>query len=112
MDSEWKDKYPMVYVRALEHIEKLSDHAPILLTTGTPRPLCMRPFKFQLGWLHRDDFLDMVKNVRERPIVGNSPIVRWNNKMCAIVNTSLVGLHISAVFLKNRRLVYRLLLMI
>jgi hypothetical protein len=33
MDTEWKNKYPMVSVRALERIEKLSDHAPILLTT-------------------------------------------------------------------------------
>jgi hypothetical protein len=43
-----------VSVRALERIEKLSDHAPILLTTGTPRPLCKRPFKFELGWLQRE----------------------------------------------------------
>jgi hypothetical protein len=26
----------------------------------------------------------MVKNVWERPVVGNSPIVRWNNKMHAM----------------------------
>jgi endonuclease/exonuclease/phosphatase family metal-dependent hydrolase len=36
MDTDWEDKYPMVSVRALERIEKLSDHAPILLTTGNP----------------------------------------------------------------------------
>jgi hypothetical protein len=40
MDTDWEDKYPIVSVRALECIEKLSDHAPILVTTGTPRPLC------------------------------------------------------------------------
>jgi endonuclease/exonuclease/phosphatase family metal-dependent hydrolase len=36
MDTDWEYKYPMVSVRALECIEKLFDHAPILLTTGTP----------------------------------------------------------------------------
>jgi hypothetical protein len=51
MDTNWEDKYPMVSVRALERIEKLSDHAPILLTTGMPRPLCKHPFKFEFGWL-------------------------------------------------------------
>jgi hypothetical protein len=84
MDTEWEDKYTMVSVRALERIEKLSDHDPILLTTITPRPLCKRQFKFELGWLHRNGFFYMVKNVWERPVVGNSPIARWNNKMRAM----------------------------
>jgi endonuclease/exonuclease/phosphatase family metal-dependent hydrolase len=35
MDSHWEDNYPMVLVRALERIEALSDHAHILLTTGS-----------------------------------------------------------------------------
>jgi hypothetical protein len=84
MDIDWEDKYPMVSVRALERIEKLSDHAPILLTTGTPRPLCKRPFKFELGWLQREGFHDMVKKVWERPVAGNTPIMRWNKKMRAL----------------------------
>jgi hypothetical protein len=49
MDTYWENKYPMVSVHALEHIEKLSDYAPIILTTGTPRPICKHPFKFELG---------------------------------------------------------------
>jgi hypothetical protein len=40
MDTDWEDKYPMVSVCALEHIEKLSDHAPVLLTTGIPKLPC------------------------------------------------------------------------
>jgi hypothetical protein len=39
----------MVLVRALERIESLSDHAPILLTTSSTRPHCARRFKFELG---------------------------------------------------------------
>jgi hypothetical protein len=46
MDTDWEEKYPMVSVRALEHIERLSNDAPILLTTGIPKPLCKRPFNF------------------------------------------------------------------
>jgi hypothetical protein len=48
---------------ALERIERLSDHAPLLLTTGNPRPPSKRPFKFEFGWLQRDGFHEMVKNV-------------------------------------------------
>jgi hypothetical protein len=84
MDTEWEDKYPMVSVRALERIEKLSDHASILLTTGTPKSPLKRPFKFELGWLQRDGFHDMVRRVWERPVAGNNPILRWNNKIRAM----------------------------
>jgi hypothetical protein len=81
MDSDWEEKYPMVSVRALERIESLSDHAPILLTTRLLRPQCNQRFKFELGWLHRDGFYDMVKTIWERPTIGQTPIVRWNNKI-------------------------------
>jgi hypothetical protein len=62
----------------------LSNHAPILLTTGIPSPPSKRPFKCELGWLQRDDFHDMVKTILERPVTGQTPIARWNNKMCAL----------------------------
>jgi hypothetical protein len=84
MDIEWEDKYPMVSVRVLKRIEKLSDHAPIVLTTGMPRLLCRRPFKFELEWLQRKGFQDMVGRVWERLVLGSSPILRWNKKMRAM----------------------------
>jgi hypothetical protein len=54
------------------------------LTTGLPGPPSTRQFKFDLGWLQRDGFQDMVKKVWERPIADESPIVRWNKKMCSV----------------------------
>jgi hypothetical protein len=63
MDTDWEYKFPMVSVRALERIVGLSDHDPILLTTGIPSPPRKRPFKFELGWLQRDGFHDMVQTV-------------------------------------------------
>jgi hypothetical protein len=81
MDISREDKYPVVSIRALEHIERLSDHALVLLTTGNSTPLCKHPFKFELGWLQRDGFQDMVQKVWKRPLAGNIPISRWNNKM-------------------------------
>ena len=81
MDTEWENKYPLVSVRALEQIESLSDHAPILFSSGVPKPHMQHHFKFELGWLHRDGFDDLVKEVWSRPVAGASPIQRWNNKM-------------------------------
>jgi hypothetical protein len=51
MDANWESKFPMVYVRALERIEGFSDHAPILLTTGFPKPPGNHRFKCELGWI-------------------------------------------------------------
>jgi hypothetical protein len=71
----------MVSVRAVECIEALSDHAPILLTTSSTTAHSARRFKFELVWLHRNGFHDMVKSVWEHPSIGQSPIERWNNKI-------------------------------
>ena len=84
MDSDGENKFPMVSVRVLPRIEALSDHAPILITNGSPRIHCKRPFKFELGWLHREGFSDMVRAIWERPVAGSSPIQRWNNKLRAL----------------------------
>jgi hypothetical protein len=51
MDANWESKFLMVSVRALERIKGFLDHAPILLTMGTPKPPGNRKFEFELGWL-------------------------------------------------------------
>jgi hypothetical protein len=84
MDTDWESKFPMVYVRALPRIEAISDHTPILLTTGLAQPQHRCKFKFELGWLHWEGFHDMVKEVWEKPVVGQTPIHQWNNKMSAL----------------------------
>ena len=70
MDTDWESKYPMVSVRALERIEALSDHAPILLTAGPPKPHNKHQFKFELGRLFRDGFGEMVKKFGRDQLVA------------------------------------------
>ena len=81
MSTDWEDKYPLVSVRALERIEELSDHTPLLLFTGTSTPNARHRFKFALVWLLRDGFDEMVQRVWSIPVPGNSPIRRWNAKI-------------------------------
>jgi hypothetical protein len=50
----------------------------------TSLTVCKRHFKFELGWLQRDGFHEMVKTVWKRPVGGSTPILRWNNNMCAM----------------------------
>ena len=66
MDTEWDVKFPLVIVHVLEHIDYLSDHAHILLTTCSSRPNGEYQFKFVLDWLHRDGFYDMVKKSEKK----------------------------------------------
>jgi hypothetical protein len=103
MDANLESKFPMISVRALERIKGFSDHAPILLTTGTPKPLGNHRFKFELGWLQRDGFLDMVKTVWDRSVAATSPIQMWNHKICAL-RSHLSGWvrHVTGV-LKNEK---------
>jgi hypothetical protein len=84
MDANWESKFPLVSVRALKRIEGFSDHAPILLTTGNSLPQSNHRFKFELGWLQRDGFHDMVKSVWDRPVTTPSPIQMWNYKIRAL----------------------------
>jgi hypothetical protein len=60
----------VVSVRVLPRLEVLSDHAPILISTSAHRPLSRRPFNFKLGWLQQDRFVDLVRTVWEKPVVG------------------------------------------
>jgi hypothetical protein len=90
MDSDWEQKYPMVSSRALPRIAALSDHAPILLSTGSSIPPRKRPFKFELGWIQRDGFSDMVKRIWDNSVTGSSPIQRWSNKLRSL-RTHLSG---------------------
>ena len=83
MDADWESYFPMATVHALKRVEDLADHTPTLLSTGSPRSLSNRQFKFELGWLHREGFHDLIKNVRERPVRGQTSIQRWNNKLRA-----------------------------
>jgi hypothetical protein len=103
MDADWESKFPLVLVRALERIEGFSDHAPILLTTGTPKPPGNHRFKFELGWLQREGSHDMVMTVWDRPTTVVSPIQRWNYKIRAI-RSHLSGWarHVSGVLKKEK----------
>jgi hypothetical protein len=38
-------------------------------------------FKFELGWLTRDDFFELVKEVWKYENRGRSPMKRWQNKI-------------------------------
>jgi hypothetical protein len=62
VSTEWEQKFPLANVIALSR--NISDHTPLLLHIGQAPSSGNQPlFKFELGWLLRDGFADMVKEI-------------------------------------------------
>jgi len=77
--TDFEYKFPHTTVHALTR--EISDHTPLLLSTNNPSPTYQPQFKFELSWLLRDGFCDMVKNVWQETVVNGSPIERWQTKI-------------------------------
>ena len=77
--TDLEAKYPHTTVYALTR--EISDHTPLLLSTNNPSSAYQPQFKFELGWLLRDGFCEMVRDVWNSTLVDGSPIERWQAKI-------------------------------
>ena len=73
MSTDWEQKFPKSTVVA--EARELSDHTPLLLLSGDPQTgVHQHIFKFELGWLLRDGFTEMVSELWEKETGGSSPL--------------------------------------
>jgi hypothetical protein len=80
ISTEWEEKYPTTMVIALSR--EISDHTPLLLNSRDNTMKSGPPmFKFELGWLLRDGFSNMVKQIWSTEMDGNTPMDRWQAKI-------------------------------
>jgi hypothetical protein len=80
VSSEWEQKFPLATVVALSR--EISDHMALLLDTrekGVGKD--KNAFNFELGWLLKDGFFELVSKVWHKERKGNSPTQRWQNKI-------------------------------
>jgi len=78
--TEREQNFPLATVQALTR--EIFDHTPLLLDGGEPSHRGnVRNFKFELGWLTRDGFFDLVKDIWESENRGRSSMDRWQNKI-------------------------------
>jgi hypothetical protein len=78
--TNWELKFPLALVQALTR--ELSDHTPLLLTMGQQHfKGNSKEFRFELGWLLRDNFFDLVTPVWQSEYRGNTAMTRWQNKI-------------------------------
>lgn len=80
VSTEWELHFPKASVVA--HSRDISDHTPLLLNTGDSLPSNIQPtFKFELGWLLREGFRDMVAQIWSQDWGGTSALEKWQNKI-------------------------------
>jgi len=78
MATEWEQKFPLSNVIALNR--DISNHTPLLLNTrDSSSNATQYQFKFELGWLLHDGFMDMAKEVWESVDPGPTPMEHMAN---------------------------------
>ena len=78
--TEWEQHYPLATIVALSR--EISDHTPLLLNTGEEEKGGRQPmFKFELSWLLKENFFDMVSEVWNKEKRGNNALQKWQNKI-------------------------------
>jgi hypothetical protein len=59
----------------------ISDHTPLLCCTNNASSSYQPQFKFELGWLIRDGFCDIVRDVWQSIRAEGTPLERWQAKV-------------------------------
>jgi hypothetical protein len=58
------------------------DHTPLLLNSGDSSLMATQPmFRFELGWLFREGFMEIVKDIWTHTVGGSAPMERWQKKI-------------------------------
>jgi hypothetical protein len=80
VSTEWEQKFPLANVIALSR--DMLDHTTLLLDTDqAPSSGNQSLFKFELGWLLRDGFIDMVKEIWESVSKEEDSMRSWQAKI-------------------------------
>lgn len=79
VSTEFETKFPLSTVSILTR--EISDHTPLLYNSGGASAAYQPQFKFELGWLRRDGFSDIVKEVWQGVSIEGTPLERWQRKI-------------------------------
>ena len=83
VSTDWEQKFPLSTMEALTR--ELSDHTPLLLDTHKAAHRGNNTmFRFELSWLNKDGFKDIVSKVWNDNNKGHTSLRRWQNKIRAV----------------------------
>jgi hypothetical protein len=99
--TDFESKYALTTVHMLNR--EISNHTPLIFSTNNLSSTYQPQFKFELGWLLRDEFCEMVSQVWRNTLVLGSPIDRWQMKI-RMLRQHLRGWakHVSGVYKKEK----------
>jgi hypothetical protein len=80
ISTEWEQNFPLATVDALSR--EISYHTPLLLSTmEKPKVRSQPPFRFELGWLLKEGFFELVSDVWNKEMRGGTPMQKWQSKI-------------------------------
>jgi hypothetical protein len=80
VSTEWEQNFPLATVEALNR--EISDHTLLLLSTGEKAKYKKQPpFKFDMGWLLKEGFFEVIFEVWKKENREGTLMQRWQNKI-------------------------------
>jgi hypothetical protein len=80
LSTDWELKYPKVSVHVLTR--EISNQSPLLLDSEQPsKQNNTNMFKFELSWLLKEGFYEVVAQVWQRENIGATSLEKWQNKI-------------------------------
>lgn len=79
VSKEWEDMFPQAMVYKLPR--EISDHNPLILTSGIQEKLPPIQFKFDLSWCKNPEFFVQVERIWKRPCYAKTSIDRIQQKL-------------------------------
>ena len=77
--KEWEDIFSQASVNRLPR--EISDHNPLIVSTGKRDNIPFIQFRFKLGWLKNPDFFPLVEKIWTRPCRARSTIDKIQQKL-------------------------------
>lgn len=79
VNKEWEDLFPQANVKRLPR--EISDHNPLIVSTGNNESLPFIQFKFYLNWLKNLDFFALAEKLWKRPCRARSTLDKIQQKL-------------------------------
>ena len=77
VSPSWEENFPLVTVTALTR--ELSDHVPLLISTGEGLKI-QKNFKFENCWFLRDDLEGIITKIWNQEVGGSTNLDRWQDR--------------------------------
>jgi len=79
VSKDWEEMFPTVMVKKLPR--EISDHNPLVISSGLQKPKIPIQFKFELSWLHNPDILEAVEKIWSKPCNTRTSLDKIQHKL-------------------------------